>query len=546
MFIDNWGILISIVLLLFLFLLTTRRGKLAPFRKLYVLVFVFGLLSVGWIINIAADRELIFFDLRSDNLLRNENLTKQNSSPKFGHTDSCQKLFHHISEGTGTEFGSTACNVLIIDGSSISTRGINGEMLQSILNHQGYSVRVIQLTATGAGHYERRSLVRRHLKTFEKFYSHPSVNLVLMDEIHLLFDSDFLAGIRSNLLTKVSQGFIDVNTATLIAKNELVSGIDSLDKLGNDLTFYIDIVKEGLLRQFHVGWHRRMLSQKKQSVFLKGHDPFGKVRNFDISLALKKSKLPNSLSETCRLGKSNSYSVYVPEVHSNKNAIYCEHGCTSHSYQLFERIDSKYEPSTTPHKIFILREYNDTTTYQHVSSGNDSLLPLGPVNNWKLLICLPSPPTIKRNYFIKFNFVGLAPQSRSPSVFWDHQLIHKHIQAMVKAITYSDGTKKLDMPQNTIVLKRATLLRDQLMGELIEHVDHIDRYTTPTLLNQYLSYYGNSCRISSCLVKPLDLEEFINTTYTDEWRDETHLSALGAYRFTTLLADNILEKHLLR
>ena len=546
MFIESWGVVISAILLLLLSLLTTRRGDLSHFRKRYLLVFAFGLLSVVWMINIAADRELIFFNLRSDNLLRNEVITKQNASSGLGQEDGCYELFHQISKDISKESVSTTCNVLIIDGSSISTRGLDGEMLQSILDRQGYSVRVIQLTAIGAGHYERRSLVRRNLEQFERFYSHPSVNLILMDEINLLFDNDFLAGIRSNLLTEVSQGFIDINTAALIAKNELISGIVSVDKLGNDLNFFIDIMKEGLLREFHVGWHGRILSKKQLNRSSKGHDPFGKVRNVELSLALTNSELTNSLYETCRLGKSNSYSVYVPKVHSNENAVYCETGCTSYNYQLLERLDNKYEPSKTPHKIFLVRESNATTTYHRVSNESDSLLPLGPVSNWKLLICLPSQPEITRNYHVKLNFLGLEAQSRSPSVFWDRQLIQKHIQEMVENILASDATTKSDVSQESMVLKRATLLRHQLMGELIENVDHIEWYTTPTLLNQYRSYYDNSCRIKSCLVEPQDLEEFINTTYADEWRDETHLSALGAYRFTTLLAERIIEKNLLR
>jgi hypothetical protein len=546
MFIENWGIVISVILLLCLFLLTTGRRHLPQFKKRYILVFACGLLSVVWLISIAADRELMFFNLRSDNLLRNEVFIKQNASSGLGHEDNCHKLFHQISKGTSTEFVSTTCNVLIIDGSSISTRGVDGELLQSILNRQGYSVRVVQLTAIGAGHYERRSLVRRHLKQLEKFYSHPSVNLILMDEIHLLFDNDFLAGIRGNLLTEVSQGFIDINTAILIVKNELISGIDLVNKLGNDLNLYIDIVKEGLLREFHVGWYGRMLSPKQLDLAAKRHTPFGEVRNVEINLALTNSKLTNSLYETCRSEISGSYSVYVPEVHSNENAVYCETGCTGYNFRLFEGINNEYKLSETPHKLFLVRKFSGTTTYQHVTSGSNSLLPLGPVSNWKLLICLPSQPTITRNYYIKFNFLGLAAQSRSPSVFWDHQLIQKHIQEMIKHIPSSDATKQSDRPHDSTVLKRAALLRHQLMGELIENVDQIGRYTTPTLLKHYRSYYDNSCRINSCLVEPQDLKEFINTTYTDEWRDETHLSALGAYRFTTLLTEQILGKNLLR
>lgn len=55
--------------------------------------------------------------------------------------------------------------IILLEGSSLTAYGINGEMIETLLRQRGIPVTVLQLSAPGANHYERLEMISEFLKS---------------------------------------------------------------------------------------------------------------------------------------------------------------------------------------------------------------------------------------------------------------------------------------------------------------------------------------------------------------------------------------------
>ena len=94
--------------------------------------------------------------------------------------------------------------LFIIEGSSVTMNGLNGELVQSRLNEKGIRAIVVQLSAAGANHAERYELLREFVDALspQQFQQLRHLTVVLCREVELGYDKNPL----NNLLRNGSTG----------------------------------------------------------------------------------------------------------------------------------------------------------------------------------------------------------------------------------------------------------------------------------------------------------------------------------------------------
>jgi len=100
-----------------------------------------------------------------------------------------------------------ASYIFLIEGSSVTSRGIDGEAIERYLRKEGISAMVIQLSLDGANHIEHYEILRQFCSqlTPDLWHRIRGSTVVLCHEVEAIYDYDPLNNIRQNFFTTREQ-----------------------------------------------------------------------------------------------------------------------------------------------------------------------------------------------------------------------------------------------------------------------------------------------------------------------------------------------------
>ena len=155
--------------------------------------------------------------------------------------------------------------VFVIEGSSVTTNGLDGSLVESLVNQKGIPAIVIQLSASGANHAERLEFLREFVDalTPDQLDGLRRAKLVLCREVELGYDKNPLNGFLRNGPTDRSLRYLGpCNLPVISAWLALKHGPFGLIKRHTTVTEFIGY---GLFNLFHVGYLARPLDFQTSS-----------------------------------------------------------------------------------------------------------------------------------------------------------------------------------------------------------------------------------------------------------------------------------------
>ncbi len=229
-------------------------------------------------------------------------------------------------------------NIILIEGGSYTSRGLNRKLLQKILISEGYSATVVQFSMPGANHLERYHVLRRFISELSKEEKSTisESNLIIMNEIQLGYDINPLAGFERN-------EFSDRTYAYLFPRNALLAWkvlSENKTSASNGISFRV-LLNHSIVNVFNIGLIRRVV----HSAGLKrvdGFQPLEATNKKYIFTGLaeraiffkKKPSLPFYSHKWLTLFREkNFYSLF--ESMEAKHFIFFSVACVHSSYQQY-------------------------------------------------------------------------------------------------------------------------------------------------------------------------------------------------------------------
>jgi len=94
--------------------------------------------------------------------------------------------------------------IILLEGSSLTTYGVNGEMIENLLGKRGMPVTVLQLSSPGANHYERLKMISEFLKSLsaDELEKLKASRVLLLREVLREYDENPLKYLESDKLER--------------------------------------------------------------------------------------------------------------------------------------------------------------------------------------------------------------------------------------------------------------------------------------------------------------------------------------------------------
>ncbi|MCG8432718.1 MAG: hypothetical protein MJA83_01655 [Gammaproteobacteria bacterium] len=108
--------------------------------------------------------------------------------------------------------------LILIEGGSSSARGLNGELLQSLLAQSGHAALVLQFSMGGANHFERHKLISRFAEEYRKLRGVGDINVILLLEVNRSYDFSPLSQFSENKFSDVNFYYSDAENLYYAAK----------------------------------------------------------------------------------------------------------------------------------------------------------------------------------------------------------------------------------------------------------------------------------------------------------------------------------------
>lgn len=187
-------------------------------------------------------------------------------------------------------------NLILIDGGSYPTRGLNYKLLKKLLDDKGCSVEILQFTIAGGNHFERfhyiknffDDLTHRDLMYFEKS------NFIVMLEVNLGYDMQPLAQFNANKFT--------IRTIEYSTLSNVIAEWDTLYLSDKNITIDVskrDLLSHAFLNYFNIGLLSRIdLFGNLRPV--SGYRPINKVKK-----GYKFNGFENIIKDLRRISPSN-------------------------------------------------------------------------------------------------------------------------------------------------------------------------------------------------------------------------------------------------
>lgn len=148
--------------------------------------------------------------------------------------------------------------VVVVEGSSLTMNGFDGERVQQVLEHHGIPALVIQLSFAGANHAERYEYLKEFVEALrpDQFDALHRVKLVLCREVELGYDKNPLDNFLRNGSTGRSLRYLDPPNVPMIfswlaLKYRPITWF-------REHTLLTNLAGCGLFNLFHVGYLARM------------------------------------------------------------------------------------------------------------------------------------------------------------------------------------------------------------------------------------------------------------------------------------------------
>ena len=417
--------------------------------------------------------------------------------------------------------------VIVIEGSSASARGIDASVVQATLSRYGFDVSVIQLTGIGAGHFERSKLLRQFFHRLESLdKKEADVELFLLREIHPIWDKTFSANIEKNLGTTVLKGYVDLAYASRIIWEDIKQKKKETQPSSlNRLSFYISLLFEGLKNQFHVGWYQYLSGQPQFGI--RGFQPLGSLKTTALTITNQFRRSGSEWFRSCHY--ATKVQNRIDQLYTQIDEDLCRNGCWSSS------IESSAEGQE-------INEDDISTVRVQFTQIPRVFSQKGDFDKHQRTLCdslTGSQDSATMTVFVH----ELTDRASDLASSQSHSVIKEMIQKTKRDIG-SEPTPDTDL-SNQVLFKNGIRLRRDLLSGLLPETVETSYFGFPSLLKRYRQYVSSACNLKHCVLGEQELAEFLSSTLPDEWVDDSHLTHLGAVRFSESLAQQIINRGLL-
>ncbi len=166
------------------------------------------------------------------------------------------RLEHYLTEANSELSNRRYENIIIFDGGSYSARGLDGNLLESLIRQEGYDLKVIQVTLAGANHFERFTVHQGLVSSWDKAIKENLVesNVIFAQEVNQNYDKNPLSQFERDGISDRSLYYLSISnfywaTKALFSR----SREEQYEEIETTLSVLLAAAKTALMNFFQIG-----------------------------------------------------------------------------------------------------------------------------------------------------------------------------------------------------------------------------------------------------------------------------------------------------